>query len=722
MGNSIQTQPLIRFQDFQVNLETGELWKAGVRLKLQDQPFKILVTLLQRPGQVVTREELHRLIWPQESFGDFDHAINLAIAKLRATLGDSADVPHLIETLPRRGYRFIGFIDGHVPSKAEAQSTAKKGLASRTGKRVAAGAAILVVVFTFALVRFLRKAAKPSSSAVEVVPLVAMEGKQGWPSFSPDGNQVAFAEYEGPRPGIYTTLLGGEKPLQLTENPLDCCPVWSPDGQQIAFVRYENDKRRSFYTVPVLGGSERRLYTGPLNRRGAFCDGLSWSPDGKAIAFPESSSSDISRYSRISLLSLSDLTTKKLTSPSQPDRDCEPAFSPDGLKVAFVRGFAGGNFGDLFVARASGGEPSQITFDNSGGTFAWTQDGRELVFASAMGGLQTLWRVAVSGGAPRAVAGVAGPAIRPSIPRRGDHLVYQQAIQNDNIWQINLKDEKHTTGSPVLAFSSRGYIRRPSFSPNGKKVAFDSDRLGYSDIWVCDSDGSNCAQVTDLHSLTDTVRWSPDGRYLSFESAYQRIWQPFTVEMPGGRPRLINTGLHGYVGCPNWSRDGQSVYVCSDHSGRFQVWKVPFKDGTAIQMTTYGADYAIESDDGRSLYYHGCGKDGSCGIWKMPLDGGEATRVLDATVAFCNWVLTHTGIYFINQRGQTVKPTTLYLNLPGRIEFLDLATHEMTTPILTLEKPAAGYGGLALSPNGKTLYWGQTDREDSYIMLVKNFR
>ncbi len=111
MANSEQTDAVLRFQDFQVNLKTGELWKAGIRLKLQDQPFKVLTTLLQRPGQVVPREELHQLIWPQESFGDFDHAINLAVNKLRATLGDSADVPHLIETLPRRGYRFIAPVE-----------------------------------------------------------------------------------------------------------------------------------------------------------------------------------------------------------------------------------------------------------------------------------------------------------------------------------------------------------------------------------------------------------------------------------------------------------------------------------------------------------------------------------------------------------------------------------------------------------------------------------
>ncbi len=108
MGNPEEANSIVRFQGFELNLQSGELRRNGSRVKLQDQPFKVLVALLQRPGEIVTREELRRLIWAQENIGDFDHAINLAIAKLRSSLGDSADVPHLIETLPRRGYRFIG--------------------------------------------------------------------------------------------------------------------------------------------------------------------------------------------------------------------------------------------------------------------------------------------------------------------------------------------------------------------------------------------------------------------------------------------------------------------------------------------------------------------------------------------------------------------------------------------------------------------------------------
>jgi Tol biopolymer transport system component len=331
--------------------------------------------------------------------------------------------------------------------------------------------------------------------------------------------------------------------------------------------------------------------------------------------------------------------------------------------------------------------------------------------------LQSLWRVAVSGDVPKPVAGVGGPAIKPSISRRGNHLVYQQAVENDNIWRIDLKDETHTLGSPVREFSSRGFIRRPSFSPNGKKVAFESDRLGYSDIWVCDSDGSNCAQVTSLHTISGTARWSPDGQYLAFESAYQHFWQLYTVQVPGGEPHLMGT-LAGNNGTPNWSRDGQWIYFYSEQR-QYQIWKVPSKGGTPVQVTKDGGVYGIESEDERSLYY--TGKPNQAGIWRMSLDGGDETHVLDEPLSWYNWVLTRTGIYFIDEGVQPEVPEMLLRHVNGRIEFLDFATREII-PIFSIEKPVSAYGGLALSRDGKSLFYGQTDRDDSYIMLVKNFR
>jgi len=181
MGNSVQAGPVIRFQDFQLNLDTGELWKAGIRLKLQDQPFKVLATLVQRPGQVITREELRQLIWPQESFGDFDHVLNLAVNKLRSALGDSAEVPHLIETLPRRGYRFITPVDSGTVAKSDSPPPVQRHLILLQAPLVyllgipllLAVVAALILVFNVGGVglRLWNKPTVPSLKSIAVLPL-----------------------------------------------------------------------------------------------------------------------------------------------------------------------------------------------------------------------------------------------------------------------------------------------------------------------------------------------------------------------------------------------------------------------------------------------------------------------------------------------------------------------------------------------------------------------
>src|SRR5580692_10346473 len=101
----------IRFGAFEADLHSGEVRKSGNRIKLQEQPFKVLQVLLEHSGDLVTRDELRSRIWPEESFGDFDHAVNVAVGKLRTALGDSADNPLFIETVPRRGYRFVALLE-----------------------------------------------------------------------------------------------------------------------------------------------------------------------------------------------------------------------------------------------------------------------------------------------------------------------------------------------------------------------------------------------------------------------------------------------------------------------------------------------------------------------------------------------------------------------------------------------------------------------------------
>jgi Tol biopolymer transport system component len=433
---------------------------------------------------------------------------------------------------------------------------------------------------------------------------------------------------------------------------------------------------------------------------------MSWSPDGKSLIFSEAL--DNSAKARLSILSLSDLTARPLTYPHNQQFDCDPVFSPDGATVAFARGPMGAFLSDLFVQKVDGGQPLRLTTGNSGGDCAWTEDGKEIMFDSSARGVQGLWRISATGGTPRPIA-ASGDAYEPSISRRGNQLAYQVFKQWDTVWRLELKDQRHALAPPVRLLSGRGIIWKPSYSPDGKKIAFESNRMGYVDIWICDNDGSNCSQLTARRGTTSTARWSPDGRYLALESVTQDYWQVGVLELPDGTPHMLTTFPDTNNGAPNWSRDGKWLYFYSGHDGGGpQLWKIQLNGGSPVRVTTKGGVYAIESRDGRFLYY---AKFGECGIWKKSLDSAEESRLPIHVCKWDDWDVTREGIYFLN------------LDFPpnGRIEFFDFAQGQ-STPILALDKPVSLFGGLAVSPDGKSLVFGLNELNESYIMVMKNFR
>ena len=729
-----------RFDQFQLDLNSGLLQRSGARVPVQAQPLQVLRLLLQAEGKVVTREELRKILWPEDTFVDFELGVNTAVKKLRQALADPADRPKFIETLPRIGYRFlvsvewvtengqkgvpervgnsatsseIGVVSAPEQLQGHAAPAVERERLHRTSKWVWLAVGVGAFLLMYSGVLFLRRqgGGEQHSAAMEIVPLVSMPGCQGPPAVSPDGSQVAFSYNDGPHSGIYIALVGGGKPLQLTDNAADSDPAWSPDGQRIAFTRSESGNKKSLYVVPALGGLERRLYT-TASAPWARCGKMDWSPDGKSLIFTEAL--EDGAKVRLALLSLSDLTARPLTAPGNREFDCDPTFSPDGTTIAFDRGTMGAFLGDLFVLKLAGGDPARLTSGNSGGDAAWTQDGKEIVFSSPIKGVRSLWRISASGGQPQRVVGAGENASDPSISRRGNQLAYWVWKQWDTIWRLNLKDERHPAGSPTRVLSANGSSWRPSLSPDGKKIVFESDRMGYGDIWVCDSDGSNCTQLTTMQGVSGTGRWSPDGRYIVFESLVKDFYRVYIVEAAGGIPRLVSTFPQANNGAPNWSRDGQTIYFYSSHeSGPYQLWKVPSNGGPPVRVTTKGGVYAVESADQQFLYY---AKLEQSGIWKMPLGGGAETRVLDQpgdleNQDWCFWALAPGGIYFLNK---SVPPN-------GRIEFFDFATRQ-STPILTLDKPTSLFGGLALSPDGKSLLFGQSEHNESYVMVVKNFR
>ena len=699
---------LVRFDVFEVDLRAGELRKEGRLVKLQEQPFRVLSLLLERSGEVVTRNELRQSLWPADTFVDFDHGLNSAVARLREALRDSADKPRFIETMAKRGYRFVYPLQAALPPiSVSAPSSGKTAIGKYAGAAAwMIGVALVILLCAIGLWALYRKTSEKPLPSIEVVPLVALRGFQVTPAFSPDGNQVAFRDSDGAHnTGIYTALVEGEKSLRLSSDPGDCCPTWSPDGRQIAFIRYA-DKTFSIVVVPALGGTEHRVYRGPAPM-GA---GLAWSPNGKFLAFPEASPADPPR-SWISLLSFADYSTRPLTAPPGGSLDAEPAFSPDGSQVAFVRSTVAGVSNDVYVVPAVGGKARRLTFDHRPiiGPPAWTVDGREIVFSSTRGGPDSLWRIPVSGGVPRPVAGPIGEGGWPSIPAKGEQLVYEQVVAKFNIWRLDLKDQKHFQRPASVLISEKGDKMRPDLSPEGRRIAFESNRLGFWDIWTCATDGSHCDQVTSLHGTAGRARWSPNGRYIAFEFHPKERSEIYMVEVPGGVPRLLPTIPGADNLSPTWSRDGKWLYFASKHDSEpFQLWKIPIQGGTPIRLTKHGGISGVESSDGRFLYYS---KYELGGVWRMPLEGGEETQVLEEVrgASWPNWALTSDGIYFL-RFDKSPRVT---------IQFFDFATRK-TIPIWTLDREPGW--GLAMSRDGKSILYVQGEFTEANIMLVKNFR
>jgi len=698
MGAGVRNSQVVRFATFELDPQAGELRKGGVKLKLTGQPFQVLAILLDHSGQLVTREEFQNRLWP-DTFVDFDHNLNTAINKIREVLGDSAESPRFVETLPRRGYRFIFPVEKSPSTQGSTEKVTSKV------HWIAVGGVALLALSGIAIWLGSRRVVESSRFSGEAAPLTALSGVHAYPAFSPDGNQVAFViEGENRQPGIYTAFVGGEKALRLTSNPGDSSPTWSSDGTQVAFTRYSPENHSlSITVIPALGGSERKLYTFPY-RPPDSTEWINWSPSGDFLAFEENR--------RVQLLSATNYTTQPLTSPPDGSFDYAPTFSPDGMKVAFVRGTAGGD-DDLFVVSIRGGEPKRLTFDRSAiyGPSAWTPDGHEIVFSSSRRGLHNLWSIPVSGGTPKVITSVV-TAANPSISRKGD-LVYLQQLSNDNIWCLRLKDELHVQGPATPVISAKWQNTRPDLSPDGKRIAFESDRSGYSEIWTCDSDGSNCGQLTSLKGAAGAAHWSPDGRQIAFEFQPGEHRQIYVVDVPGGLPKIVPTFPDANNLAPSWSKDGLWIYFASDHSkGTFDLWKVAANGGTPLRVTKNGGVNASESPDGRFLYYS---KPDSPGIWNVSSRDGDERFILDQPSALDEWALGANGIYFVHR---VAVPGTTVQAKPS-IEFLAFATGKITLVSL-LDTTAVS--GLAVSPDRTSILFVRNEFYESSIMLVKGLR
>jgi Tol biopolymer transport system component/DNA-binding winged helix-turn-helix (wHTH) protein len=716
----------VRFGPYEADLETQELWKSGVRLKLGGQPFGLLTMLIKRPGELLSREDLRATLWSSDTFVDFNHGLNAAMNKLRDCLNDSAEDPKYIETLPRRGYRFIALVE---PVERVAESTAadmppppalpvsaRKPLEKVTWMETAPVGrvaipyrwlAIPALLLVAAVVGILyrvesgrHRVASEGTAILEGAPRPAVA-----PVFSPDGEKIAFRVENdaGHAPGIYVSELASGKLSQLTTDGRDGNPAWSPDSAALAFVRI-GQEGRAIYRVDAKGGDAHRLAA--LNGRFSQSD-LDWSPDGKYIAFSGISSSGGSQLYAFSPAN-PDLHT--LTDPIGKDQDWGPAFSPDGKKIAFVRRREANLAENIFVAPIEGGAAQQLTFGtaNIESPPAWTSDGKWIVYSTTQTGEARLWKVSSTGGPAEILPGVSAQSSHPSIPRAvGTPLAYQSVLGDSTIWRLNVS-QAAGSDSGLVVISAAGSNEGPRLSPNGRKLAFMSNRGGSMEIWISDPDGSYPLKLTNLDGC-GSPQWSPDSKSIAFDSIHSGRPGIYVVSLEGGEPRALAEGGFFQNVVPSWSHDGRWIYFASDRAGQDNIWKVRPTGGEPVRVTQHNGFAPLESPDGKTLYF-ASSRYPSPQIWQVPVDGGNETMVspLLRPETWAGWTVVGDGFYFL-AAGESEGRTAL--------EFYD-PTANVTRLVTQLNGNAFW---LSSSNDEQTVWYNQKHEGQSVILVKRDF-
>jgi Tol biopolymer transport system component/DNA-binding winged helix-turn-helix (wHTH) protein len=737
----------VRFGPFEADLDTHELWKNGVRVKLGGQPFEILALLLRKPGQLVSREELQKELWTEDTFVDFNHGLNAAVNKLRETLADSAEEPNYIETLPRRGYRFVATVETASEANGSKEATVlasappstlpppspPSGLGMAPGARAktaitvagesrwkwpprrpviavaGSGLALAMILFGVVLSKWpvikdrlgeeaeVRAREAESSRVSTLVPDPASD-----PAISPDGKLVAFRRnsYTPGGAGIFVTSSESKAVMQLTQHPGDCCPAWSPDGKQIAFTRIATDEY-GIYVVSARGGAPRKIsHEDPRKKRGE----LAWTPDGKYIAFSGDSPQG---GSQIFVVSVEDSSVHAITEPQGQDRDWGPAFSPDDKQMAFVRGNGAGFPEEVYVMALNGGPPRQLTNERAAimGPPTWSEDGDSVIFSSTKEGDPALWTIPASGGAATRLDGTGTATWHPVVAKNSGQMAAQKILRSSGVYCLPVEGEPGKN-SPTVVTATNGRNEGPQLSPDGRRLVFMSDRSGYVEIWASNRDGSSAVQLTNLRG-SGTPRWSPDGLWVAFDSTsgggLSSVW---VISSMGGVPRpLVKDQFENLV--PSWSHDGKWVYFGSPRSGKDQVWKVPVDGGPPVQVTHDGGFAALESVDGTTLYFAKSRYDNP-ELYKMPVAGGAESPFPEAVRprSWAAWSPTSRGIFFVPAERSNSRTS---------IDFYDFQTRLVRQISLLDRSPF----WLSASANGKEVFFNQAERDESSIVLVK---
>jgi Tol biopolymer transport system component/DNA-binding winged helix-turn-helix (wHTH) protein len=565
-----------RWDDFVLDLDAFRLERNGVPLSLEPKAFNLLVLLSGRPGHVFTKQEIFEQLWPNTVVTD--HALTRIVAQLRRVLGDEARESRFIETVPTRGYRWLPAVDSvnNSPVPTAAQDISPSAVA-RPARLPMVAAVLAMAVVLAGLLGWAQRETKTemvaaSNRLMDVawpVQLTANPGLDLQPSFSPQGDAVAFASDRSGTFELYVRALkGAATEVPLTHNGQhNVQPAWSPDGSLIAF---HSHARGGIWVMPARGGAPQQL--------AAEGSHPAWSADGRRIAFQSDEPSDVtpSAYGAqsggtILVVDADGRNQRSITKPGDPlGGHAAPAWSGDGRFVAFSV-FEGARNNGVWLVSVDTGATTHLLKGMRGHY--------ELVFApddSALyvaGGDAFITRIpfdrqtgATAG--EREVVPVPGvEAVRGlTISPDGQRLGFGGLRISSQLWAQPIAADGTGRGEPyALTTDTSRRNSLPVVSPDGSRVAYVSTRGGEPpNVWIVGVDGQNGTQITTSDSPDMLPYWFPDGKRIAFISTRATGMAVWSVDLDTRREQLmlplgdvassIESAAKGTVAEPSLSR------------------------------------------------------------------------------------------------------------------------------------------------------------------------
>lgn len=734
---------LLRFGQFELHPQSGELQKHGIRIRLSGQPLRILLILLEHPGDVITREELRQRIWSDGTFVDFEGGLNAAINKLRRALNDSAENPRFIETIPGHGYRFIGVLEPAAPSQLARPAAVAEPQTDRTiypRQRLLwwlAAAACVVIVFVAAEGLRTTHSSPIQWRFTQLTP----DGEySGSPAISRDGKLLAYSSEKNGICDLYVKQIAGGQPIRLTfDGAGNTMPDFSPDGSKIVFR--SNRDGGGIYEIGVFGGEGRLLARDGRDPK--------YSPDGTKVAF---------WIGTDDVLPTVPGTGTAWVVPSaggQPRRVAarlttarHPIWSPDGRSLLVI-GYASDKLSeasalDWWTVSANGGVaakagirdallaaglehregdyyPQPKLTDTSGlpSPTCWLPYPDRVTFPARSGDARNLWTAQLS-----AEGKVAGTIQRLTAGSGNDAdlscgssetCVFARETFASNIWSLPFDlNRGKSTGRAVQVMHQPPTIREgPSVSADGQHLAVSLLQSGVLNIWVHDvASGKEIQLAASSFSQRYPVITGSGDRiaYASYENEKRILY----VAAPGGVPEKV---CEGCIRPTDWSGDGKRLLLF-----RGSPFEVTLLDVASHRQTTllthpaYSLVSAHFSPDNRWVSFTARVQPNRAWIMIAPIDGplpvpeaswikvSEENEALDTGI----WSPDAKMLYFTSSRdghiclwARRIDPNS---HQPAGETFAVQHFHERPIQALRIFSAAAGHIAISLTEDTSSIW------------------